>query len=351
MTAALAPMLLLIVSAAAPRVRISDSLSCPSASQLLEAIDQRLGPGRVVLSENGQDRTKQEVVHLEVFATEGSPPGAASPTAFSHFTVRLTSTSARLTAEQTLDAHRGSCVELARAVALLVESWLRDMPSERDLVPLTLPPEATPPAAASQRPFPTVVHHAPRQEARTHTPLLSLSGAMDAVVSTTAGLGGNVTLEVALPARFGVGARFSFLPSISGSDSLGGTVTVNRLSGTLIATYLLLPAETGLSMTLLAGVLALHDSATASGSLTQPSAATHWQVGGLVGVRGTLAVNKVFFVYGEADGQAVLHPLNFQVCETPGMGSTCLPPAVYTTVVTQPAWWFSLSLGVGARFL
>jgi hypothetical protein len=348
MTAALAPMLLSIVSAAAPpRVQISDSLSCPSASQLLEAMDQRLGPGRVVLSENGQDRTKQEILHLEVFATEGSPPVGGSTPVLSHFTVRLTSTSARLTAEQTLDAHRGSCVELARAVALLVESWLRDMPSERDLVPLTLPPEAAP-TAASQHPFPTVVHQAPRQEARPHTPRVSLSGAVDAVVSTTAGLGGDVTLEVALPARFGVGARFSFLPSISGSDTLGGSVTVNRLSGALLGTYLLLPAETGLSMTLLAGVIGLHDSATASGSLTQPAAATHWQVGGLLGVRGTLAVAKAFFVYGEADGQAVLHPLNFQVCESTDPEGRCLQ---YSTVVTQPAWWFSLSLGVGARFL
>jgi hypothetical protein len=349
MTAALAPMLSLILSAGGPlRVQISDSLSCPSASQLLEVMQQRLGPGRVVLSENGQDRTKQEIVHLEVFAAEGPQPGEANPPALSHFTVRLTSTSARLTAEQTVDAHRGSCIELARAVSLLVESWLREMPSEHDLVPLTLPPEAVPPTAASQRPFPAVTHRAPREEPHAHTPRLSLSGAVDAVVSTTAGIGGDVTLEVALPAKFGVGARFSFLPSISGSDSLGGTVTVNRLSGSLFASYLLLPAEAGLSMTLLGGVLVLHDSATASGSLTQPAAATHWQVGGLLGVRGTLPVNKVFFVYGEADGQAVPHPLNFQVCETPDTGGNC---SLYTTVVTQSAWWFSLSLGVGARFL
>jgi hypothetical protein len=271
---------------------------------------------------------------MEVFAVEGS-----------HFTVRLTSTSARLTAEQTLDAHRGSCVELARAVALLAESWLRDMPSEQDLVSLVPPPE--PALVVAQAPAaPAITRTAPPPEHHAHTPLLTLSAAMDAVVSTTAGLGGSVTLEFALPARFGVGARFSFLPSISGSDSLGGTVTVDRLSGALIATYMLLPqrSETGPSMTVAGGGLVLHDSATASGGLEQPAAVTHWQVGGLLGLRGIQPVSKLLFVYGEADGQLVPHPLNFQVREDPSS-------PVYTTLVTQPAWWFSLSLGVGARFL
>jgi hypothetical protein len=344
----LAPLLGLLLAASpaaeAPlHVQIADSLSCPSAAQLLEALDQRIGPGRAILGGEGQG-----MALMEVFAAQGS-----------YFTVRLTSTSAHMTAEQTLDSHRGSCVELARAVALLAESWLRDMPSERDLVGL-VPPDAAsrpkPPVAATVvRPFTDGLSPSSRtpgaqatssSEHQGYSPQLSLSLSLDAVVSTTTGLGTTVGVEVSLPARFGIGARFALLPTLSESDPQGapGTVTVDRFSAELIATYLLLPqkAETGPSAAVVAGVLGLR-AASQSFGYPQNGAVTQWQPGGLVGGRGSWTVSKPLFLYGEADFQLVPQPLNFQVLAPNGQ--------VYYTVVTQPAWWISLSLGVGARFL
>ena len=335
--------LLLAASPAAEaplHVLIADSLSCPSAAQLLEALDQRIGPGRAILGGGGQG-----VAVMEVFAAQGS-----------YFTVRLTSTSAHLTAEQSLDSHRGSCVELALAVALLVESWLRDMPSERDLVGLVPPDVGSHPKAAAA---PAVVKPVPDDlSPASHTPgaqatpssgyslQLSLSLSLDAVVSTTTGLGTTAGLEVSLPAGFGIGARFALLPSLSENDPQGaaGSVTVDRFAGELIATYLLLPqkSETGPSAAMVAGLLALR-AASQSFGYPQNGSATQWQIGGVVGGRGSWTVSKPFFLYGEVDLQGVPQPLNFQVLAPSGQA--------YYTVVTQPAWWISLSLGVGARFL
>jgi hypothetical protein len=327
-------------------VQIADSLSCPSAAQLLEALDQQLGPGRAVLGGDGRG-----VALLEVFSAEQG----ANPIG-SYFTVRLTSTSAHLTAEQMLDAHRGSCVELARAVALLTQSWLRDMPSEKDLVGLTPPPEPVPPSA----PPSAVVRTAPRPAERpTSPPRFSLSGGVGGVVSTTSGFGADATFEVALPARFGAGLRVSYLPPLSGSGSvsgpnpLNGTVTVNRLSGALLVTYLFLPpkSETSLSLGAVAGGLILFDWAQSSGDLIQPSAKTHWQLGGLLGLRLFQPISRSFFFYGEADWQLVPHPLTFSVCDIPLNNEETCPPSSNIILVTQQAWWVSLSVGLGWRFL
>jgi hypothetical protein len=342
--------LLLAASPAAEaplHVLIADSLSCPSAAQLLEALDQRIGPGRAILGGGGQG-----VAVLEVFAAQGS-----------YFTVRLTSTSAHLTAEQSLDSHRGSCVELALAVALLVESWLRDMPSERDLVGLVPPDVASHSRAAAApavvKPVPddlSPVSRTPGAQATASSEhqgysfQLSLNLSLDAVVSTTTGLGATAGLEVALPAGFGIGARFALLPSLSENDPQGaaGYVTVDRFAGELIATYLFLPqkSETGLSAAGVVGLLALH-AASQSFGYPQNGSATQWQIGGVVGGRGSWTVSKPFFLYGEVDLQGVPQPLNFQVRAPDGPDGK----KVYYTVVTQPAWWISLSLGVGARFL
>jgi hypothetical protein len=320
-----------LLTAAAPatdaalHVQVADTLSCPSAAQLIEALDQRLGPGRAILGEKAPG-----VAVMEVFAAEGT-----------RFTVRLTSTSARLTAEQTLDAHRGSCLELARAVALLAESWLRDMPKEKDLVGLTPPPE---PEAAAPRPLPqpAVVRTTPQPEHHGYVPHLTIMASADWVVSTSNGLGVTGIFEVALPVpRLSVGAEFSLLPQLSGTSGTGsqaGTITVSRYCGALTASYLLLPMSPGTGLSLVAGLLLLVTPADATGSFALITPKTAWEFGGEVGVRFSLPFpSKQVFLYGEADGQFVPQRLNFQVDEV--------------TIVAQPNWWLSFSGGLGWRFL
>jgi len=55
-----------------------------------------------------------------------------------------------------------------------------------------------------------------------------------------------------------------------------------------------------------------------------------------------LPIFKGFFAYGELDGNAIANAVDFHVTE--GTGAE-------TTLATQPAFWGSLSLGVGLKFL
>ncbi len=328
MGATLTASLLLAASSAAgdsPWLQLVDSVSCPSPAQ----IKATLGDRSIGVSADSYADVVMEVV------STGGP----------HLVVRLTKRSLHLTTETTVDIPGSSCLELAHTVALLAESWFLDLPTDdRSASPRMASRASTPTPPADPSPsHPEVAQDLPSPALGRHAPRVSLSAAMELVASGAVGLGGDLSAEVALSESWSVGMRFSLLPSLSAQDGQGGTVSVQRQEGTLFlaATILGSSSDRSPSLDALAGALLLHVSAQGQG-FPQSSNPSRWQPGAVAGLRGNQPLSGPLFGYLEVDGQVVPDAIQFQVADNGG-----LP----TTLVTEPAWWLCVSLGVGARFL
>ncbi len=321
-------------SVVSPRVSVLDSLSCPGPLLLQRSLDGQLGDGVAVVGAKGSSAAT-----LDLFPAVGS-----------RFTVRLTSRASA--AETTIDAHQGSCVELANAVALLVQGWLADLPPDEMPVPLPSIAASTPSAAAASTPRPidvaaTLASAPPEisQVAATSTrssggvrPSLAVS--MDAVTAQGLSLGASAFAELSLLAHWGIGVRLSLLPSLSGADDQGGGITVEQQAVALLIGYSILVATpTTPAFGVHGGPLLLHSAAQEVG-LTQGRSYDRWQPALFLGFRVAQPLSQLFFFFGELDGQVTTGATQFQV------SAAGAPP---TTLVTVPAWRLSLSLGAGVN--
>jgi hypothetical protein len=299
----------------APGLSVAPGIECPSRSQLQRALDERFGPGKP-----GPDGGAL----LEVLRDDAG-----------QLTVRLSTSSATSVAEKTFDAHVGSCAEVARTIALLTESWLRDLATPPELPPSA--PDAGPPA----KEVVIETNKVMGDQERPHALTLRLAG--EAVVGNQVGVGGTVAVDVALSQRFGVGAELTVLGPVASADSGGGTVMVQRQEAALLATYALVAPASSRSPTVAAllGATVLRYAARAGG-YPQSGNPTGIEPGLIFGLRGTLLIFQGFFVYGELDGHAVPKTLRFQVVEAAGSSAT---------LVTQPPFWGSFSLGIGLHLL
>jgi hypothetical protein len=299
----------------APQLFVAEGIECPSRAQLQSALDERFTAARL----EGSERTAL----LELLRDSTG-----------QLTVRLSTSTARSVTEKTLDAHVGSCAELARTIALLTESWLRDLAAAPE-------PPTTPDAGSPTKVVVIETKKVVPEQERFHALSLRLAG--DAVVGNEIGVGGTLAVDVSLTKRFGVGAELTVLGPLSNTDSGGGTVTVQRQEAALLATYVLAAPASSRSpaVAVLLGATILRYSARAGG-YSQSGNPTGIEPGLIFGLRGTLRIFKGFFVYGELDGHAVHNTLHFQVLEAAGSSAT---------LVTQPLFWGSLSLGVGLHLL
>jgi hypothetical protein len=325
--------LLSLSASTALRIHVDESIDCPSRSQLQAALDAQLGPGGT------------------------SPPSPGSSIALlelsrngeGEFVVRLSNAAALAVAERHIRPRAGSCEDLARTIALLVSSWLRDMTAASSL-------SATPPAGAhalpSREPIAAPLEGQPAAvEARSgrvspwrpRVPSLALGLAVEAVAGTGAALGGTATIEVSLSTVFALGAQLSVIGTTNARGSNGGSLQVDRQVGALFAALTLVaPASArSPSLALLGGATLLRYAAQAQG-YPESSQATGCEPGLFLGLRGAQPIYQSLFIYGELDAHATANTLHFQVAN--GGGAS-------TTLTTLPAFWPSLSLGFGADFL
>ncbi len=176
-----------------------------------------------------------------------------------------------------------------------------------------------------------------------NAPELSLGLAISAAFAPSPAPGATATLEVSLSSLLSLGMEIAFIGSATAGDPTGGSITVDRQMGALFAALSVIAprSEDSPAVALLAGVTLLHYSARAQG-YPQSETPAGFEPGLILGARGTLPIFDRFFVYGEVDANAVANTLHFQIAE--GSGTS-------TTLITQPVFWPSLALGVGAHFL